>query len=407
MEILQIEQLITDPRFQLLKYKQEKTNIFTIVGQTHTEHWHSAFLAWLFDPHSSLRLGHFPLARLLTLYMIKKPDCGYHLKDIFDWNLDEVRFVTEKDASFDEVKKSSIDVYGESDELILVIENKVNAYENFNGTDKGQTDNYYRYAEKIKKSGQKTLYFFITADQNQKPYSEHYVHISYQEIFDFVISKCIEHPQVPKDGKYLLEQYASNLRETVRNTNKPMAMVNIKLCNALYHDHQTVFDEIFVKAENSTDPIEEPAYAVYEHYKDIFDEIFLSVDQYGKTPSMEIQRQGVESGLSQLHMQDGIHDGMLFHMKYDGVEYFARLNVTDDSHVYMQVLDENKEPYEDKLTHKQKGIFDNPETASVFAVNIRYKLQDSTRRVKDLQGKATWYDLQSGKNIASYMGDRI
>lgn len=92
----QIENLITDSRFQELKFRQEKTNIFTIVGQTHTEHWHSSFMSWLFDANSSLRLGHFPLARLLTLYMIKNPDCGFNLRDIYNWDLDAVKFVTEK-----------------------------------------------------------------------------------------------------------------------------------------------------------------------------------------------------------------------------------------------------------------------------------------------------------------------
>lgn len=75
MTCKQMETLITDARFQELKFRQERTNVFTIVGQTHTEHWHSSFLSWLLDAHSSLRLGHFPLARLLNLYMMKKPDC--------------------------------------------------------------------------------------------------------------------------------------------------------------------------------------------------------------------------------------------------------------------------------------------------------------------------------------------
>ena len=157
MTYKQLETLITDPRFQELKFRQERTNVFTIVGQTHTEHWHSAFLGWLLDAHSSLRLGHFPLARLLTLYMMKKPDCGFTLRDIYNWDLDSVCFCTEKAASYDG-KRRSIDVYGESRELLLVIENKVNARENYNNSSQGQTMDYYRYAESVKKPGQRTLY---------------------------------------------------------------------------------------------------------------------------------------------------------------------------------------------------------------------------------------------------------
>ena len=49
MTYKQLEILIPDARFQELKFRQEQTNIFTIVGQTHTEHWHSSFLSWLLD----------------------------------------------------------------------------------------------------------------------------------------------------------------------------------------------------------------------------------------------------------------------------------------------------------------------------------------------------------------------
>ena len=244
MTYKQLETLITDPRFQELKFRQERTNVFTIVGQTHTEHWHSAFLGWLLDAHSSLRLGHFPLARLLTLYMMKKPDCGFTLRDIYNWDLDSVCFCTEKDASYDG-KRRSIDVYGESRELLLVIENKVNARENYNNSSQGQTMDYYRYAESVKKPGQRTLYFFITADQKQTCYADMYVQISYQEMFDSVISKCMAHPQVPEDGRYLLEQYAANLRETVRGSNTPMALVNVSLCKSLYDDYAETLDGLF------------------------------------------------------------------------------------------------------------------------------------------------------------------
>ena len=246
----QVEALITDIRFQEIKFFQEKANIFTIVGQTHTEHWHSSFIRWLLDAHSSLRLGHFPLVRLLTLYMIKNPQCGFDLRDIYRWNLDDIVFSTEKDASYDR-KKRSIDIYGESKELILVIENKVNARENFNKSNQGQTMDYYEYVERHKRPEQRALYFFITADQRQTPDADMYVQITYQEMYDSIISKCVEHPRVSPDGKYLLEQYAANLRESVHNSNTPMALVNIDKCKSLYDDYTEILDEIFIAVEGA------------------------------------------------------------------------------------------------------------------------------------------------------------
>ena len=401
MTYKQLETLITDPRFQELKFRQERTNVFTIVGQTHTEHWHSAFLGWLLDAHSSLRLGHFPLARLLTLYMMKKPDCGFTLRDIYNWDLDSVCFCTEKDASYDG-KRRSIDVYGESRELLLVIENKVNARENYNNSSQGQTMDYYRYAESVKKPGQRTLYFFITADQKQTCYADMYVQISYQEMFDSVISKCMAHPQVPEDGRYLLEQYAANLRETVRGSNTPMALVNVSLCKSLYDDYAETLDGLFqaVKDAASLPDSAEPACMAYEHYQSIFDEIFLSVDErYGRTPKAQLQRQSVS--FTERYRRGAVADGMLFHMTYDGESYQARTVLAKDgASCYFQVLDEEGRPF--VKNGQVVGIYENPSQAGVDVINLRREKRGTSGRVKTLQGTTCWVN-EAGLGIKDLM----
>lgn len=399
----QLERLITDPRFQELKFRQEKTNVFTIVGQTHTEHWHSSFLRWLFDADSSMRLGHFPLARLLNLYMIKKPECGFTLRDIYRWNLDKVRFCTEKDASH-AGKKRSIDVYGESDELIIVIENKVNAIENYNNSNQGQTMDYYNYVESVKRPGQKALYFFITADERKKAYADMYVHVSYQELYDEIIAKCIEHPQVSEDGKYLLEQYAANLRETVQGSNAPMALVNVNLCKDLYDEYAEILDELFSIVEETGNIREsnEPACMAYEHYQSIFDELFLSVDEkYGKTPNLQLRRQMVN--FTELYRRGAVKDGMGFTMKYDGEEYYAKAVLADNGQdCYLQVLDENREEYTDPVTGRVLGIYDNPSSAGVEIINLRREKRGIPERVKTLRGTTYWVN-DAGLSIKDLM----
>lgn len=387
----QIENLITDYRFQNLKYCQEKTNVFTIVGQTHTEHWHSSFIKWLLDAHSSMRLGHFPLARLLTLYMIKNPESGFNLRDIYKWNLDNVKFVTEKDATY-HGKKRFIDVYGESDELIIVIENKVNARENYNNSDRGQTMDYYNYVEANKKSGQRALYFFITADQKQMPYANMYVQISYQEMYDNIISKCMEHPQVSDDGKYLLEQYSANLRETIHNSNMPMALVNIGLCKALYDDYAEILDNIFEIVEHTPNIREsiEPACIVYEHYQNIFDEIYLSVEErYGRTPNKKLQRQIVS--FTELYKRGVITEGMPFTMQYDGETYYAKIVLADNARdCYFQVLDENKNPFIESGTGRILGIYENSSSAAIDVINLRREKKGIKEKIKILKGNSYW-----------------
>ncbi|MBO5292475.1 MAG: PD-(D/E)XK nuclease family protein [Lachnospiraceae bacterium] len=399
----QIEELITDFKFQELKNRQEKTNVFTIVGQTHTEHWHSSFISWLLDAHSSLRLGYFPLERLLIMYMMKNPDCGFTLRDIYSWNLDEVRFYTEKDASY-QGKKRSIDVYGESRELIIVIENKVNAKENYNNSEYGQTMDYCEYVEIHKSPEQRALYFFITADQNQTASSNKYVQISYQEMFDNIISKCIEHPQVSQDGKYLLEQYAANLRETIRNSNTPMALVNINLCKEIYDEYAEILDDIFMMVEGTMDikNTAEPGCMAYEHYQSVFDEIYLSVEEkYGKTPNAKLQRQVMN--FTDLYKRGAVKPGMRFCMKYDGEFYYARIVLSDDKkNCYLQVLDEKQEPFVEPGTNRVLGIYENSSSAGVDVINLRREKKGISERVKTLRGNTYWVN-DEGLSIKELM----
>lgn len=390
MNIEQAEQLISSKQFQQLKYFQEKTNVFTIVGQTHTEHWHSSFMSWLLNPASSLGLGHYPLVRLLSLYMIKSDSADLSLKMLFDMNLDRVRFETEKTFFTTDGKKRSIDVYGESDELVIVIENKVKARENMNGTDIGQTKDYRDYVEEHLKNGQKVVCLFITPDPKQKPYDRNYIQITYQEFYDYVIAKCIEHPQLNEDGKYLLEQYANNLRELVHGS--PMALVNTSLCNEIYDRYSETLDEIFDDVEASTDYREDLKLTcvVYSHYQSIFDEIFLSLDEkkYGRTPKSNIQRRMVS--ITDLYNAGKIQDGTEFIMEYDGVRHYAVAEYDkQDDQCYMLLLDDDKKPYFNSKGEKI-GYYKACSQAGVDAINLYRKRNNIEARLETLNGPVYW-----------------
>ncbi len=387
--IEQIENLVASKEFQQLKHFQEKTNVFTIVGQTHTEHWHSSFISWLLDPNSSMCLGYFPLVRLLTLYMIKKENADLTLGDIYEMHLNNMHFETEKTFTTEDGKKRSIDVYGESDELIVVIENKVKARENMNGTDVGQTKDYRDYVEKTK-NHQKCIYLFITPDPSQHPYDDKYTQITYQELFDYVIKKCIEHPNLNKDARYLLEQYANNLREPVHNS--PMALVNIELCKKIYENNQSVLDELFQKVECSinfhTD--KQIECLVYNRYQSVFDEIFLSLDekQYGRTPNSFVKRRVVT--FNDLYQSGKIEVGTEFVLEYDGVVHYARAEYTeDDKACYLLILDENKNVFKNSMGIVV-GYYKTSSQAGVDVINLYRKRRGVEKRIDSLNGLAYW-----------------
>lgn len=382
--------MIASKQFQQLKYFQEKTNVFTIVGQTHTEHWHSSFMSWLLDPNSSLCLGHYPLVRLLSLYMIKSETSDLSLKDVFDMDLDSIHFETEKTFFTPDNKKRSIDVYGESKELVLVIENKVKARENMNGTDIGQTKDYRDYVEKHCKSGQKVICLFITPDPRQKPYDKSYTQITYQEFYDYVIAKCIEHPQLNKDGRYLLEQYANNLREPVHGY--PMALVNSSLCNEIYDRYSECLDEIFDDVERSMNYLEDTKLTcvVYAHYQNILDEIFLSLDEkkFGRTPKSNIRRRIVS--FTDLYNAGKIQNGTEFVMEYDGVCHYAVAEYDEqDNQCYMLLLDDNKQPYYNAKGVKI-GYYKASSQAGIDAINIYRKRNNIEAKIETFNGPVYW-----------------
>lgn len=390
MTIEQAETLIANKYFQKLKYFQEKTNVFSIVGQTHTEHWHSSFMSWLLDPNSSLSLGHYPLVRLLSLYMIKNEDADLSLKEVFEMHLDNMHFETEKSFFTADRKKRSIDVYGENNELVLVIENKVKARENMNGTDVGQTKDYRDYVEEHKKSGQKVICLFITPDPAQKPYDKSYTQITYQEFYDYVIAKCIEHPQINTDSLYLLEQYSNNLREPVHGA--PMALVNIALCKDIYDSFYDILDEIFNDVEKSSDYFkdEKLSCVIYRHYQSIFDEIYLSLDEkhYGRTPKSTIQRKIVS--FTDLYNAGKIQNGTEFIMEYDGVCHYAIAEYDNqDGECYMLLLDEEKKPYYNQKGEKI-GFYKASSQAGMDAINIYRKKHQIDKKIETLNGPAYW-----------------
>ena len=390
MNIEQAEELIASKQFQQLKHFQEKSNVFTIVGQTHTEHWHSSFLSWLLDPNSSLCLGHYPLVRLLSLYMIKSESQELSLKVVFDMNLDAIHFETEKTFFTNDKKKRSIDVFGESEELVLVIENKVKARENMNGTDIGQTKDYRDYVEGHRKNGQKVLCLFITPDPKQKPYDNNYIQITYQELYDYVIAKCIEHPQLNKDGRYLLEQYANNLREPVHGS--PMALVNTSLCNEIYDRYGETLDEIFDDVERSTNYLEDSSLTcvLYSHYQNIFDEIFLSLDEkkLGRTPKSNIQRRIIS--FTDLFNAGKIQDGTEFVLEYDGVYHYAVAEYDQkDNECYLLLLDEKHQPYLNSKKEKI-GYYKTSSQAGIDAINVYRKKNNIEAKIETLNGPAYW-----------------
>ena len=398
MDYATLEALVTDPQFQMLKYKQERSNVFSIVGQTHTEHWHSSFISWLLDPNSSMGLGHFPLARLLGFAITRKPDCGIGAQDVFSKKLDDVRFETEHTFYLDPARrtgKRSIDVYGVSDDLVIVIENKVKAIENRNDGEQGQTVDYYEHVMAEKTPRQKALFFFITPNPKQKCDSPHYVKLLYQELYDVIIAKCLQHPQLPEQSRYLLEQYSSNLRELVNNS--PMALVNADLCEALNRKYPDALLEIFNAAAKSYDTAETalPRF-LYNHYQSIFDEIYLTLsNDYGTTPRQRSRRNYLT--MDELSRAGLIDASTRYALDFDGNAFHAKTAYLSSGECRMQLLHSDGTPFLSP-EGQQIGFYKDPDRAALDIVNL-HRREQGKEPLETLRGSVVW-KTDRGKTLA-------
>jgi hypothetical protein len=83
--VFDLAKLASDATFQRFSTLQGQPNIFRAIGRTHTETWHSAFLAWLLDPEGSHQLQTFPLKRFLaTVADLNFVPHWFQLKDVLE-----------------------------------------------------------------------------------------------------------------------------------------------------------------------------------------------------------------------------------------------------------------------------------------------------------------------------------
>lgn len=120
-----IDALNHDTDFQTLIKKYESPNCFNIMGRTRREEWHSNFVCWLLDPSSNHNLGNFPLKMFFEL-INENPN-----NEIDEIDFDQTIFKTEVS-----IENGRIDILGESEKFILIIENKLDANETYNAKEK-------------------------------------------------------------------------------------------------------------------------------------------------------------------------------------------------------------------------------------------------------------------------------
>lgn len=260
--------LLADPNFLRLKHREERFNLFKVLGTSHTEQWHSAFLRWLLDPGADHGLGEFPLKRFLVGVVLRGvgrenvrrlPSIG----DIERMDLRGISLTTEAPIGSRSTKDGLrwLDIYGclgrtgRKDEaqdtpfLQLLIENKVNSSEA-----EGQTHAYAKWGES--QGCEISFYVYLTRRNADPSKNKNFVQFTYQDLMDEVLMPSLGHPLLDADSRILLEHYMDNLTSTASSTasGTPLAQGDKDLCAEIYKVHERVLEEIFraIKGEIPT-----------------------------------------------------------------------------------------------------------------------------------------------------------
>lgn len=230
----QIIEFYNDPDFQRLNSYYNRTTIFNILNIERRELSHSAFLKWLFDINGSHNLNDEPLKKLLR-HIANADDCKNILNEtekikvdnvinaflIGDYTIKDFNIETERAVVGCE-NKGRIDIFanfgifkkkGESNKnteekelkenIVLVIENKIDASESNNQTT--------IYSEWVKEKYKGYIPILIFLNPNGEDCSSNeFITISYQDILEYVIEPLLN-METNDDTKIILEDYIVNL----------------------------------------------------------------------------------------------------------------------------------------------------------------------------------------------------
>lgn len=266
-----IDALNHDTDFQTLIKKYESPNCFNIMGRTRREEWHSNFVCWLLDPSSNHNLGNFPLKMFFEL-INENPNNEIDIDEI---DFDQTIFKTEVS-----IENGRIDILGESEKIILIIENKLDANETYNAKEKKyQTDVYFKYFDEKEDYKKKQKYYvYLRTKSGNRPSNKNFIPITYQKLFDEVIFKCIHCENITDETRFVLEQYAISISNP-NSEGTHMAYTEKIIAEKLYEKHESVIERIRSTMNDTNRDEKSDICVFFEKYQRYLNEILGAINK--------------------------------------------------------------------------------------------------------------------------------
>lgn len=268
----QIIEFYNDPDFQRLNSYYNRTTIFNILNIERRELSHSAFLKWLFDINGSHNLNDEPLKKLLR-HIANADDCKNILNEtekikvdnvinaflIGDYTIKDFNIETERAVVGCE-NKGRIDIFANfgifkkkdennknteekelKENIVLVIENKIDASESNNQT--------MIYSEWVKEKYKGYIPILIFLNPNGEDCSSNeFITISYQDILEYVIEPLLN-MEMNDDTKIILEDYIVNLGQPKKQVDGDEEDNDLETILAVSKKNKETFSKLLGKYE--------------------------------------------------------------------------------------------------------------------------------------------------------------
>lgn len=253
--------LISEPNF--LKYINifSEPNIFKIVGRTHYERWHSAFIGWLLDANGTHLLGDYTLTRFLfsllegsTLKPINHNTNSFFkvLPILKFYNIEVVpNEFTSTELNVYDVGRFDIFLKGCYYDKINDLEKKINILFELKIDTSINSNQSKKYADWIFSNHPEDDNFLVYLLPNLLSSSkvtvgdERWYCMNYQILHDKIIIPLIDHPNLNEKVKPFIIQYSKNLMFRHKGIKMAITTEEKRLAISLYEKYCDVFDAIF------------------------------------------------------------------------------------------------------------------------------------------------------------------
>lgn len=263
-------ELVSDPAFIKFINIQTEPNIFRIVGRTHYERWHSAFLGWLLDAQGSHLLGDYVLTKLLYLLLDKRclsgcsPEKQVLLNLLPTISFDTLEVVPNENIPVETNVKGvgRFDIFltakckakdGDGKRLNMIVELKIDS-----PTRAEQSAKYAGWLNQNHPDDINILVYLVPkllSDSKATVGDERWFCMDYQLLNDKLLLPILDHPNLNDKVKPFIIQYIKNLNFRYRGIKMAITNEEKRLALELYERYSDVLDSIYdaLQAENVID----------------------------------------------------------------------------------------------------------------------------------------------------------